>query len=1504
MSNVIVYCPDIDGPPPTGSECGVSKNITWSNPGTVYKTFYVKNINLAMISFNFVPLSNNGSTINVSLVYPRNGTIVTAQTFNLGSLSSTTKKYHYLNFGNTAQQDGYITLQVDTVGGSSGEFIAELDCAVDVVKGDFCYQPQNTASRDLCDKCTTTQTVYWEQTDESPKLGFSYGPFYIDPELQTLAPYGYYRIKNTSGSFIIYLFTGGFLTRVSSCGGDEMECNNTITFSHTKTGYTQSNPYLPGTENIPNGNLKYSVKTINVLFPNTNYGYFTLNLSYAGSAKDICFTISDVNAGPNDVGFLSYSSSTTQGVFLPLKSLSLIQFPKGSTTMTINVSINGSSMALTDGIKIRAAVGQNISYNSNSTVTTTISASCLNNLYSYTAGLHAYSDYDAYVSPKLTTKLYSTLPVGSWVKGTKVFNDPLLGHPAMPWFYAINNNVYKVGVLYKREFGTQKSFVLKTSIARQIGKWIGLTKQNVKIDTVINGPKDWSIPPDFLQVPSCVEPMMDPGIIKQVIPSTSLIQPTSYMYFVGFNASTKTLSNEPFYSYDYSTSTYSASTGFDHMVSKVPQGYIAGLPVGLADSLKQYLQSGLESLIIYGTSFALTTAAIIGVISLISTECVWAVNLASYLAPFIGAIAGLVLVAALIIYAVFKTIKKVIAQNCRNFLKVYSTGPYVETSNSIYRLSGLTSVVNGYYSDGCYFYTQNSGSVTAKETSYIIKNGGVKVESVLPDVPTLVTEIPKLFLLPYVSGRPVKWTGNPPRFLSGGQANTSTPNIPGELQNPLPITYELPEGFIESSVSQEEADADASEYLSGLTANTINYYVSAEQKPGVSGLTVTFTHEIKEENLPSQFPVAFDNSNNLGITIGKKLYYDINGIYSVLDGYYSIPDPSGTNYKLFYSASTGNIVDILTMSASSSTTVRSQVNNIDYPISFSNQEYTSSWYFADYNPLNTYYNEINNLFGFNQTWNTNTFYNSPVVRKGFINNPNTKDSLYFYDSNFNVNSYSPSDTIYLKEIPDVFNESTFIYSTAFTITINFVQSCSDDSSNGVKAISVDPDGEPIPSLYGLNFSVDIYKDGIFNSTYTVNINGNESEVLIPLTTDFIGHLTDVTINTFNSQNPINKVIYVEGTFTSCSSPTPTPTPVLTSTPTQTPSVTPTTPLGECYQISNGSMLSAVDVSYIDNLGTNVCTTLAQGGSLGDVQVICILAGTSSSIIGYSTTNGTCSGDAVVIGILNLMTSCQNSGECDYPTPTPSETPASTPDSTPAETPSSTPAETPASTPDSTPAETPASTLTPTPTPTIPSVCTSYTVIDIGNLAPSTFTYQDCTTLNTEEITLSDGSEITICAITGSILLVSGLIDIINNGPCEPSPTPTNTQTPTSTPTPQSNGTVYININGPSSADNTGETGSGNSQIVSQSVNTFSSNSDFVNVVSNLEIYAVCYGENNTSYDLRYINIGDHCASGVLFTGLDPFELIDAYFVISVSPTSDGTYNYATGTGFRDSTYTC
>jgi hypothetical protein len=116
--------------------------------------------------------------------------------------------------------------------------------------------------------------------------------------------------------------------------------------------------------------------------------------------------------------------------------------------------------------------------------------------------------------------------------------------------------------------------------------------------------------------------------------------------------------------------------------------------------------------------------------------------------------------------------------------------------------------------------------------------------------------------------------------------------------------------------------------------------------------------------------------------------------------------------------------------------------------------------------------------------------------------------------------------------------------------------------------------------------------------------------------------------------------------------------------------------------------------------------------------------------------------------------------------------------------------------------------------------------------------------------------------------------------------------------------VYININGPSSADGSGETGSGNVQVVSQNTTSYFSNSNFVNVTSTLTIEAVCYGATNTVYDTNTILNGNHCSTDFLFTGLDSNETIDGYGIVSISPTSDSSYIYNIGVGFRDSTYTC
>ena len=78
----------------------------------------------------------------------------------------------------------------------------------------------------------------------------------------------------------------------------------------------------------------------------------------------------------------------------------------------------------------------------------------------------------------------------------------------------------------------------------------------------------------------------------------------------------------------------------------------------------------------------------------------------------------------------------------------------------------------------------------------------------------------------------------------------------------------------------------------------------------------------------------------------------------------------------------------------------------------------------------------------------------------------------------------------------------------------------------------------------------------------------------------------------------------------------------------------------------------------------------------------------------------------------------------------------------------------------------APTTTSTTTTTTTSACTSYTVSDNPDASSSTFTYQDCTTLNTITVTISDGGDdVTFCAITGTINLISGNIIVVNNGPC-------------------------------------------------------------------------------------------------------------------------------------------
>ena len=135
--------------------------------------------------------------------------------------------------------------------------------------------------------------------------------------------------------------------------------------------------------------------------------------------------------------------------------------------------------------------------------------------------------------------------------------------------------------------------------------------------------------------------------------------------------------------------------------------------------------------------------------------------------------------------------------------------------------------------------------------------------------------------------------------------------------------------------------------------------------------------------------------------------------------------------------------------------------------------------------------------------------------------------------------------------------------------------------------------------------------------------------------------------------------------------------------------------------------------------------------------------------------------------------CDNpiiSGSCANPTPTPSVTPTITP------TPSITRTLTP--------------TVTSTPTATLTGSCRNYSATKLSTfLTVSDITYNNCygvpQTETLEEPSITYPSEVSFCAIAGSLVYVPTEISVVDNGPCvipTQTPTPTSSTTPTITPT--------------------------------------------------------------------------------------------------------------------------
>lgn len=1302
MNPVDLNCPLPGGPPPSGDECNLTKTAIWSSPGTSYVNFFIQSVDDTIVSFRFTPISNNGSNITVNVIYGDNGVRTTKSTYNLGLLPSQVTKYHILNLGAGIRTNQVVSFEVITVGGTSGSFQILFDCDVDVTYRDFCYVPANRKPSDLCDTCPFIYRVYWDTS--AGNFPFPPGEIFLDPELQTEAPLGFYRIKEqgdtltgpTSGvrnSFpIVYWYDGNVLTKQDVCG-NYINCGESITLNHVKGDYKFSSPYIPNVKGPKlTKNLNYSVKPVIVWFPTITHGFTTFSISIAGGEyEDFCFTITDANANPGQTGYLSFSfpGTSTSSFYFSAKPETLIR-PLFGNSVTVRVNFNGNNQN-TQALLVRMVVGQKRNYKSNNTIQTSISTTCQTPIYGYIVGVHPYSPFDSKISiATRTTKIFSLQPINQWstVNRTIVYSDPLLVFPAFPWYYGYNNSVYKVGKLYQREIGVIKSYQAKYSIIGRLIRWITWQGNKSNITVTVSDVKNWRQKhfTGYDYVPSCVYNTMEWGAITEILAPDTLIEaPTKYFYFLGYETTSKLASSQKYFTYTQIPQEISFPIGgLQHLfLRNTISNTLFGPDLPGPNFYYYPFTSWLGDATVYaGYAFAVSLAVMVGVEIIASSGNVLGGTLSICAEPVTCAVIIAVILAVLLAIELLKIRRFSINEDCDNFYLGYSSGPFLESGNTIYFDSSFIDVRDGYYCDGAYFYTQSSGSITVKEQSFYQDkaNSFRTVYVPLPDSPTFITDIYKLYFLCYVAGRP-EYTYIYKSQPIYEQTNGVAPI--GDLISNLGITVNFEEGLFGSNISQEDADQQA-QYLADQISSGYTYQ-STIQKIGTEVSTFIFSHELKIENFPSQFELAFDNSNLSGITVGKKLYYDDDGFYSALTGFYSLNANDNLNYKFFYQVSAGTIIDIWTMSASTATTVTSQETLQTETLSQSNLDYTSSWYLystkldeIDFSGPYAYVN--NSLFSTATTWNDISFYTGGTLVRGFIDTPSTLENFYIYDSNFSLSASTQAPEGYYAEVPIVSNLEPFSYATGQTITLSILQVCSEtEGLNGIKVTCYNEEGDETPSIEGVEFSLIIYMvqnilelNEYYN--FDLKIEANESYVFQLLDPSFIGQIDYAEIATIVSPNPIQRITFTGGTFTSCNTPTPTPspetwTPTPTPTNTLTPSVTksptptPSLALGECWAVSE-IYGGDVYVSYIARDGSNQCITIS---NLNTVN-ICIKAGTSGAVFGYNTAG--CTGSGVSINLSNLSTNCTTDGDCSVsptPTPTLTKTPTQTPQVTPSNT---------------------------------------------------------------------------------------------------------------------------------------------------------------------------------------------------------------------------------------------
>jgi uncharacterized protein (TIGR02145 family) len=961
---------------------------------------------------------------------------------------------------------------------------------------------------------------------------------------------------------------------------------SSVTILLSSVNYTSNRPSFDSTGNYAN-NLYFASKSLIYQLSLTNYSFGSFTISLTAPTINNYLVISFVDA--DDESTYVSVSDNQNGLYLPSSGSAPAIFAVltngiGSTTKQLFVIVNSNSGAVTKNLKINVAIGAPTI----PTATTGFSVVSVcpgpANVYQATVGLHAYSPYDAIAgSSRLSTILYSLTPSVSWGINTVVYSSPMLNNPAMPYYYGLGTHVFKVGGELNRAYGIQRQI-------RAVPRLFHRTT----VSQVTVGPRDYTttVSSNVFNSPACVFPVISKlGLITESFLTTSLYQPLQYRYYVGYNLTSQQNSNDStFVKYCFSYAKGLPVTGFLHAVDKIGYAIMAGL--NTTNDLTALSPMGFST--IWGMSplgfiaavagVSLVLWAIVCVLSGITVQIGAAIIIDGGAGPliplladfiewvgFVGEVPILAIIAAIaiVLITLFKLIKAFsvhyYSEGCTNYLHHFTTTPYINLGSSIlYRDSLMTTHNDGYYCDGVYFYNQVGASITQKLLSSTIAFLGEPpvtmssgpVNSVQADFgtyanPNLITDFYKLLLLNYTSGKPLPGCGGNPIYYNIAMAQTIT-GTNCDLETSTTETITVAAGTFFDCVNQTNANNRATALLTSSVAqaqalNGAGISTTSIPDSNIGRLDISFTHVLKVEGTPTQNSIYYNNTDGLGVTVGKFLYYDYCGCTKVLNGYYAITGV--TYYRTFYQTTNGAIVNIYYMLTSSSTTTTTS-----QPI-IPDDGFTSDWYLEsfDENTLQIWVNKIIN----NRFYNTTTMASdtSIVLKRGFLSTPTTPNNFQLYTT---FPSYSEAPTGWYTPLTDWIGQSYFFYNRAISITLNITEICNDiTNTRGFKILPfLGSTQVATPDFLNLTFLVTYAQIGnstTGSTTYNVTTSSDYSTT-VNYNNAFPYTYTVTNIRSITAfPIIINKTTYSLGTVTYCTSIIPSPTPSVT--PTITPSLT-------------------------------------------------------------------------------------------------------------------------------------------------------------------------------------------------------------------------------------------------------------------------------------------------------------------------------------------------------------